>query len=632
MTTGFSGCYGTRSYSSGVTATAADDAVLTPSAGPRRPMSGVELNAHIYAGVIEERLIEPLASAWQMTLTVVLCLLAPLLLPRIHPRSSLVTTLVLSGVPILLCLCALLMQRWFAPLSAALASLLTYPLWSWRRLDYTFRYLRTDLALLDVEAEQLPVDVTDPNLAESLAFLMRLYDLDGWGVYRDDRELHREGDAPLSPQQVARVGEWEQHDDSLWIRCVDGAVVTTIGVFGTAATLRSDSLRATLQRVVAGLIDHGPRRRGAYEVIGVLLRRLGRTAARVRMLRRVVADSMANMGDGMLLVDGFGRIVLANDNAASLAAGPGAAPLTGMALDSALSRVVLSGGDTWRNVARRALVAGERVELDAAAPGDRSLLVHASAVDLGPPVGPSMIVNLVDITALRQAERQRSETLAFLSHDLRSPMVSLLALVNRHRSGERAPDAELLNRVEHYARRNLDASDRFLQLARLQSAENVEFYDFEVTDVLSNAAEQVYFQAEEKHVDVDVVFGAGSEDGVWLNGNAELLERALVNLIDNAIKYSPPDSRVVASATVNDGELTLAVADRGHGIADEDRDALFKAFYRVPGASSRHERGAGLGLPFVKAVAERHAGRVDLDSEPGEGSTFRIVLPLDPAI
>lgn len=109
--------------------------------------------------------------------------------------------------------------------------------------------------------------------------------------------------------------------------------------------------------------------------------------------------------------------------------------------------------------------------------------------------------------------------------------------------------------------------------------------------------------------------------------NEQLLTQAVVNLIDNAVKYSEPDTSVLVTCEVIDGEAVLTVTDQGRGIEPKHLPRVFERFYRTDKARSRELGGTGLGLSIVKHVAEAHGGRVSADSEPGVGSTFRIHLP-----
>jgi two-component system phosphate regulon sensor histidine kinase PhoR len=117
------------------------------------------------------------------------------------------------------------------------------------------------------------------------------------------------------------------------------------------------------------------------------------------------------------------------------------------------------------------------------------------------------------------------------------------------------------------------------------------------------------------------------EPGLTARANALLLEQAVVNLLDNAIKYSEPGHEVQLSAANTSGEVTIRVADSGCGIAEEHLARIFERFYRVDRARSRKLGGTGLGLAIVKHIAQAHHGRVTVESTPGVGSTFTIHLP-----
>jgi two-component system phosphate regulon sensor histidine kinase PhoR len=139
------------------------------------------------------------------------------------------------------------------------------------------------------------------------------------------------------------------------------------------------------------------------------------------------------------------------------------------------------------------------------------------------------------------------------------------------------------------------------------------------------AVEVCAAKAEAKHINLELEGLCGQ----LANINPPLLEQAVVNLVDNAIKYSPAGSSVQVGCEVAAGELAISVRDRGPGIAREHLPRLFERFYRVDKARSRDLGGTGLGLAIVKHIAQAHGGRVSVESAPGQGSTFRIHLPLD---
>jgi signal transduction histidine kinase len=257
------------------------------------------------------------------------------------------------------------------------------------------------------------------------------------------------------------------------------------------------------------------------------------------------------------------------------------------------------------------------------------LLRYASCTNAqGQAVG--WIAGLVDVTPLHDAERQREDALRLLSHDMRSPQASIVTLVESERARgtlDSAPVRELMARVERYARRALQLADDFVQLARAESQQ----YTLEpasLTSLLTDASDEVWPQAHAKRIQIDTQCD-GDEMG-WINADASLITRALVNLLNNAVKYSPADTRIVCTIRRTTGgkpHVVCAIRDEGYGIPAEDQARLFKPFQRFHTAQRPEVGGAGLGMAFVWTVITRHGGDVAVDSEVGTGTTITLSLP-----
>ena len=158
-----------------------------------------------------------------------------------------------------------------------------------------------------------------------------------------------------------------------------------------------------------------------------------------------------------------------------------------------------------------------------------------------------------------------------------------------------------MDEVESYANRGLAASEQFLQLSRVQTSERFETFELELLSVVDNALDQVHALAKDKAIVLDSRELDAFEDGIWIEGNGELLERAFENLLSNAVKYSHPRGRVqIRVADLRHDRVILSVTDEGIGIAAEDLDRIFDPYFRASVAVHR-ERGAGLGLRFVKS-------------------------------
>jgi signal transduction histidine kinase len=240
------------------------------------------------------------------------------------------------------------------------------------------------------------------------------------------------------------------------------------------------------------------------------------------------------------------------------------------------------------------------------------------------------IAGLVDVTALHDAERQREDALRLLSHDMRSPQASIVALVETERErGMLAaePVREVMERIERYARRSLTLADDFVQLARAES----QVYALEPTslaELVIDASDEVWPQARAKRIQIDTAF-EGEQMG-WINADRSLMTRALVNVLNNAVKYSPPDTHIVCTIAQDDAtppHVVCSICDQGYGIAHEDQAKLFEPFRRFHAGQRPEVSGAGLGMAFVKTVVTRHGGEVHVQSEPGRGTTLTMTLP-----
>jgi len=212
------------------------------------------------------------------------------------------------------------------------------------------------------------------------------------------------------------------------------------------------------------------------------------------------------------------------------------------------------------------------------------------------------------------------------SHELRTPLTALRSVgeVGLRSGGDADGYREVIGSMLEEVDRLTRLLDELLTLARADAGEaRLKPETLDLADLALEVAGHLSVLAEERGQALEVV----APEPVRVRGDRFVLRQALVNLVDNAIKYAPERTRVRIAAGWRDGSAVLEVSDQGPGIPDEHRDRVFDRFYRVERSRSREMGGAGLGLSLVRWAAEAHRGRVELDSEEGRGSTFRIVFP-----
>jgi two-component system, OmpR family, phosphate regulon sensor histidine kinase PhoR len=266
--------------------------------------------------------------------------------------------------------------------------------------------------------------------------------------------------------------------------------------------------------------------------------------------------------------------------------------------------------------------------------------VRAAALDpTGSPTEPKALIAFHDLTAARQAEHMRADFVANVSHELRSPLTSLLGFIETLRGPARedsAARARFLEVMEGEAKRMARLIDELLSLSRVESEEHLPPRGrVDITNLLHEIARSLDMRAAERGMEIEV---ACADDLPLALGERDELTLVFRNLIENALNYGRADTPV--TVTVGKVErvpgsgvpgLKIAVRDRGEGIAAEHIPRLTERFYRVDKGRSRSMGGSGLGLAIVKHIANRHRGRLTIESTPGEGSVFTVILPSAPA-
>ena len=227
------------------------------------------------------------------------------------------------------------------------------------------------------------------------------------------------------------------------------------------------------------------------------------------------------------------------------------------------------------------------------------------------------------ITQFRRTQKQREETVRFLSHDMRAPQNAILALIELQNYGAALSLDELLKRIERHATTTLELMDGFVQLAHVEGASLTQDA-IDVSDIVQEASDAFWALAAQRNITLTL---DGLPEHAWVRGDASLLLRALTNLIDNAIKYSADHTQIRCRLARHDNFWALSIEDEGRGMTAEQIEAVFQPFARADTDALGNPGGAGLGLPFVRVVAEKHGGSIALESWKGKGSRFTLRLP-----
>ncbi len=335
---------------------------------------------------------------------------------------------------------------------------------------------------------------------------------------------------------------------------------------------------------------------------------------------------LSSMREGVIATDLDQRVISINQTAARM---------FGISMDTVFGRSVLEiiRNHEFQEFMNRSLDAGESVEADIIYHHDGERILNVQCTPLLDSLQARMggLVVISDVTQLRRLENMRRDFAASVSHEIKTPLTAIKGFVETLVTGkpdDREETRRFLSIIEKHVNRLTAIIDDLMQLSRIERDLEVQQIGMEICridDVLTTAVNLCTDSIHAKHIDIQLSCEAG------LSGrfDATLLEQAAVNLLDNAIKYSPEKSAIIIEALNRDGEIQIRFRDQGMGIAKKHLPRLFERFYRVDKARSRKLGGTGLGLAIVKHIAQAHGGNITVESELEQGSTFTLHLPVE---
>ena len=260
---------------------------------------------------------------------------------------------------------------------------------------------------------------------------------------------------------------------------------------------------------------------------------------------------------------------------------------------------------------------------------DRTLQVHVDPVvsDAGTVIGAVALCH--DVTTVAAMDKLRSDFLSMVSHELKAPLSSLLmqiSVVNDGMAGELTEkQSQLLSKAKDKAKGMITLVNDLLDYRRIQEGKSIQKIEsLDLHEILERTIELMRLSAEDKQIKLTTEI---MEDLPLFSGDRGGIQAIFVNLISNAIKYTPAGGSVHVTLTMAGKNIRFNVVHNCMGIAPEDLDRIFEKFYRIKTEQTRSIAGSGLGLSIVKGIVDAHNGTVHVESEPGEGTTFIVSLP-----
>nr|WP_285855801.1 ATP-binding protein [Paenibacillus camelliae] len=346
---------------------------------------------------------------------------------------------------------------------------------------------------------------------------------------------------------------------------------------------------------------------------------------RIRQNENHLQSVLSNMINGIVMMDASGSILIMNERAEQIL-GISAAKLIGrhyreMKQQFELSQLIIEGFETKSHI---------HEEITFYYPEERLLelnivpIYQGSSSDLG-----GVLLVLQDVSAIRRLERMRSEFVANVSHELKTPIAAVKGFAETLLGGavkdEETTKAFLGIIYDESERLNRLIGD-ILELSKIESRRApLILSPVDIKQFMTNTIAILEVSADQKQIEVNLY----SPEELYMEGDEDRLRQIFVNLLSNAISYTPEGGKIFVNISLTEQEkVQITIKDTGIGIPEKDLPRIFERFYRVDKARSRGSGGTGLGLSIVKHLVEMHKGTITVESAVGEGTTFTLELPL----
>ncbi len=605
----------------GATAKGLGDEVPTPVGA----LSGVEFHANAYQAVRVNGFVTTPGRVLHTSLTMAVVLFCTMFLSRLAPAQFLLmVSASLLGLVITTLGLFLMFSYWFSSIAAILALALFYPLWSWRRIEMALLFLQEELAKLKSGPDRSSFSLSEVEV--SLQGLVHIGLFDRWSLERDPLM------GPISWPALEEL----TNGFVTGFMCREGGYRLTI-----EGTLNRGSIEPILSALLASASSAYEAPASSYELVEKTIKEIYSVKEIADKVQQRMNKSMAQLQDAVLVADAAGKIVFTNEKFQQIFS-------TGLEGKSVAELKSSHSSHAWMSILRTLMVEQESVYQELELSNGQRYLCQAAIIDgtedseqianISSMVGnqKTLVFVFTDVTRLRYLERSKNEALAFLSHDMRSPIVSLLSLIETYRikhAGLAPATIEFINQLDSFARKNLKYSEDFLQLSRAENIDDQIFQLVDVHGVIDGAYSQVHGLAQARNVKILI---ERVDEDCWVSGDPQLLERAVMNVLSNAIQYTPSGKCVRLILGIQQG-IQIIISDEGSGIPEDMLPHLFEPYFRARNKiqqlvrdsdlSAFGMKGYGLGLSFVHTVVKKHGGTVKVNSTLGEGSTFILSFP-----
>jgi len=333
----------------------------------------------------------------------------------------------------------------------------------------------------------------------------------------------------------------------------------------------------------------------------------------------------ASMQEGVIAIDKDERIITINTAAAKIFDFPASKLKARYVLEVARNI-------EFQKFIQQALKTHEPVEDDIVITRDEGLIlnIHSTALYDTAESRIGTLIIFHDITRIRRLERMHKDFAANVSHELKTPLTAIKGFIetlqemlvnNDTRKSER-----FLKIIDKNVNRMIELINDLLALSRLERLQgtSIQFEEQDVATLIRGAVNTCHAGIKKKNIIVSI----DCSEELTAVVDPILMEQALMNLVDNAVKYSHENSPVAILVSSRDGFIDIVIEDNGCGIEKEHLSKIFNRFYRVDKARSRHEGGTGLGLAIVKHIVQYHQGKIDVQSRKDKGSAFKISIPV----